>query len=896
MRVKLLGLLFLPLALPLAGCGGSNGPADLSAACTGSSFCVISCSLGCSRTNGCAVREIALNQAITFDFSQPVDLGSVGPASFSLRTAAGAEPLGDLIVQGNTVQFQPAVIVREGRNVYGFQENATYVLELQGGPDAISPIRSISGDMLAKGLRCELVASLGVVDFDGRNPEGSLVIPAAQPNAPGGFHAVEIEPGTLIVLEFSEVINTATFTSGGTGGGIFYQVALPDAKDPSGQRCLPTEFPLPGSVSVNVFETPKGARATRVIFRPSLLLPSESCIRVQLTNQIRDLSGKGAIGRIWRLKVKERQVEDQAIEEDFDSQAKLDKERSGAEWGGGALKPGKLGDSGILGEFAAVDGMDINEKDSQGRDIYVWNTENEDISEGRTLTGQTITVTNGVFNFLKVHVKANEHIRFVGKNIPQIRSAGMIQIDGAIEMPVPKPPTRRKDLNLLRGIEGGAGGTGGAPGGQGGDVPTYTGTDKLLNGRPGGDVVLPAGHPGKGQAAGTGGEGSLAHPKSGKESDIHWIVDTGIKIFVGMVAAGGGGGSLWDTGNGSLLGTGGKAEKTAKERPFWPYLPGGVEFGPPSKGGKAFLLPKEANDLWSSSKPSTELFMIGGAGGGGSGMHPLYTVDERKISWSPGAGAAGGGGVVGFQSGADFVVGDKAEILVKGGDANDQPNNNTLPPVHAPGGAGSGGSVLIQAGGLPQIVGTVSVAGGRLGQLIEKTLLWVASIGGSGGAGYIRVEADPKPSHTSFPRLIPPATAGNVGLLRKADYADVSVAVSKWYATQSLFPPQYLYYEIKTKIDNVDVTFSDDSTLGKPAVEGEAIVLLVQSADVDAKKGEAISTPTDWLTGQDITRLNNDPKYKDKTGNGLRFYLKLDKPKTQTGAIEVLSIKFAYRG
>jgi hypothetical protein len=262
-------------------------------------------------------------------------------------------------------------------------------------------------------------------------------------------------------------------------------------------------------------------------------------------------------------------------------------------------------------------------------------------------------------------------------------------------------------------------------------------------------------------------------------------------------------------------------------------------------------------------------------------------------------GGAGGGGVIGFQSGGDFVLSDKAEISLNGGKALDPGLNNNQPPVRSAGGGGSGGSILIQCGGLPQVLGTIDVRGGQGGLLYEKLLVHVSSIGGNGGAGYVRVEADPAASHSNFPRFLPPASAGNAGLLRKDDHSKVSVGTSLWYNTRSLFPPTYLYYVIEAKVEGLPVIYSDNNNKypeAKEARTGEPVVFFVQSAAVDPKTNVQIGPNTDWIEGS-VEGLN-DAANSDKTGNGVRFMLRLDKAATPStdGAIEVDSIRIYYRG
>ena len=844
-----------------SGSGGSNAAAR--AACEGRAFCIAFCNLGCATNGGCSVGDIAVNQPLVFKFSREIEPSTVNQASFSIRTANGESAKGDLFVQGDTVRFLPSVTTVNGQNVYGFVADKEYTLEIAGGAEASKAITSLSGDRLEKPLRCKLVTSRGVIDLDGKPPVPNLVLPTK---------FTDVAEDSLIVLDFSEVINTSTFTSTGTGGGIFYTVALPDDTNPG--NCVKREFPLPGAVNLSIDRV---KNTTRVIFRPSLLLPSESCVRVSVTDQIRDLAGKGAKPKVYEFRVRKRPVAPQKIAEDFSSTAKRDTTWGGADWKGtGVLRPGKLGGSGKLGEFRAADGKDLLKKDSKGRDMYEWSLDDMTIPKVRTLTGQDERVTNGVFEFARFVVNANEHVVFTGSNPPRIIVSGEIRIDGKIDLPTPIPAN---SIERTKGHPGGKGGPGGATGGQGAD------SSGTIVGRNGGTVVLPAGHPRASQAAGTGGFGSPALPTSGDKKDIVWIIESGFKVMTRMTTSGGGGGSLWDTGSKALLGKPGKAEKAVAKPPFWPYQNG--EFGADSKPGAAFpVLPGL------STKKSSEMFLIGGSGGGGSGAHVLYTADENNIQWSNGAGGGGGGGVIHFQSGGDFRVTDDGEISVLGGNSLNQKDNNKAPPARSPGGAGSGGSVLVQCGGNPQVTGVIDVSGGKGGIFKEDSpfLLYTKSNGGDGGAGYIRIEADPAPKHTNFARTKPVASAGNVGLLRSIDYAKQSLAASGWYAARSLFPPTWQYFIIKARINGKLVTFSDDAAKGQLITASSPIQLWLQSASVDAVSGKRLSDPTDWI--KNGVKALNDSRYEGRSGNGVRFLMLLDMTSIQTLQIEDIEVVY----
>ncbi len=847
----------------LAGCGGggTDSTGSFAAGCRGQgSLCIASCNLGCSATIGCSVTDIAVNQPISFSFSQEIDPSSVNSTSFSIRSAFGGIPDGSYLVQGNKVSFVPNTEVRGGQTVFGFKKNQVYEVSIPAGRGGI---RAKSGSFLTRSFECSVRASRGVIDLDRKRPESRLLVPTTTTN-------VKID--TLIVVEFSEVINTVSFQNGGAGNSMFFKIRLPDENG----KCTNRELPLPGTISVSVDQV---NNRSQVVFRPSFLLPGNSCITVEVTDQVLDLSGKSAIPARYEFKTEPRKAFQQFVEEDFSSTTKLDPVHSGGGWGKGKALPGKLGGSGVLGDFSANLGKEIG-KDPQGRRIYLWDTTSFTVPANNTLDGKAHTITNGVFEFSSFILKDTEVIRLVGSNIPRFLVSGRVQIDGIIEIPV---PAFRLPSIGTKGLPGGKGAVGGAAGGQGGDATTAGGGK--LNGRDGGVVSLPPGHPRAAKAAGTGGGGAVANPPDGKS--ITYVKSV---TFSRQIAAGGGGGSLWSPDGKSLLGLPGKALKT-RTKPQWGTYQKN-EFGPDSKAGLAFpVLPVVAG------KKSTELFLIGGSGGGGGGAEAIYSVSSGN-AMSPGGGGAGGGGVLNIQSGGDMILSSKAMILAKGGSSYNTNGNFSAGKTPAPGGGGSGGSVLLQCGGIPTLTGKVDVSGGKGGVMTESVaFLDVKVQGGNGGAGYIRVEADPAPSHTAFSSFVPAATPGNVGKLRSEDYSSLSSVWSTWYGTQTLFPPTYLYYVIRAKVDGVPVTFSDNPTKfpgARLAKTGEPVVFFIQSTNVDLKTLQPIGKLTPWIEGT-VKPLS---QFGEKTGNGFRFILRFDRSKTASGkgTIEIDSVKVFYQG
>ena len=151
------------------------------------------------------------------------------------------------------------------------------------------------------------------------------------------------------------------------------------------------------------------------------------------------------------------------VEEDFATNRQFDPRTSSGSWGGNWASPGLIGGSGVLGEFDVRDGVEV----SPG--VFEWNTNNQVIPGSRTLTGQNIAVTDGVFQFSHFHLKAGETLVFRGTNPARFVVRGSVLIEGSIQANGPDvAPFFR--ATSPSGQPGGLGAIGGGMGGAGGDA------------------------------------------------------------------------------------------------------------------------------------------------------------------------------------------------------------------------------------------------------------------------------------------------------------------------------------------------------------------------------------------------------------------------------------------
>ena len=354
--VKLLpgtiGLAFLLAAS--FGCGGGSsggggGASSLSGACGGSkSFCVASCNLGCTAT-GCTMTDIAVNQMLIFRFNNNVDPSSVNPDTFSIKTSVGTSPTGKFVVNGATIFFVPEIREVGNQTFFGFQKGATYTIFLPAGPKASKTLVSTAGIPLQRPIICTVRVSKDVIDLDGKPPEARMVVPST---------TTGVSNRTQIVLEFSEYIIPSTALNPDAVRIVVYQ------KDPA------TGMQVPAKREVQVDQLKNWAQLTLL---PKVVLPGDINVMVTLQAVIRDLSGKTIRPKSFYFRTAKTQVQPEPIEEPFDDTTMMDQARTGAVWGGGYLKPGLLGGSGILGDF------DYRVGSKKVGNVYVFDTDDTTI-------------------------------------------------------------------------------------------------------------------------------------------------------------------------------------------------------------------------------------------------------------------------------------------------------------------------------------------------------------------------------------------------------------------------------------------------------------------------------------------------------------------------------------
>ncbi len=820
-------LLSIPCLLALAACSGGSatdpGPVVPSCA-TGvpqsEALCLASCNLGCT-TAGCSINQIAQNQPLIFTFNQDVDPATVNSSTVSLRTAAGEEPVGTFLVSGSVVTFLPEVLSVGATSFFGFRAGETYLLSLPAGASQPSVLRSVSGDELAAPYQCALTVSRGVLDLDEAPPQADMISPAG--NGP-------FAPNAQIVLEFSEFITHAPFlTSTAANQPIVVRVQRQRPAAGGGTECDPAFVPqeLLGTWDLR---DDLVRQLTTATFVPAQTAPSGVCIHVEVTARVEDLAGTPSPGQRFQFTTRPTPQPAVTLHESFQNSLGMEFDSSSGAWGGGVAMAGDIGWDGAHGVFAPELGVEVEPN------VWEWNTDNQLIPRthnfagvrSHTLSGNDEVVTDGVFRFSKFVLTKGVRVRFVGSNPARIFVRGLMKVDGILDLAggslmAPDGNDPVGQAGAVGGSSGGAAGS--AAGGDGADMGDGQGNQPRFNGRNGQDAQVPAGHAYATRARNSAGRGSGQFPATGLDSDVDMTQVLG--QFSGQVAAGGGGAGF------AVAGSEGEVLVTPTGAP--------AEAGPPADAGTQFdLLPIPAGvDAW-------DHMLIGGAGGGGAGSHPFLSVSQpgsTQIRWRSGGGGAGGGGALGLRIGRDFELGLDGVIDASGGSTGDAPSfsaNN----FGVPGGAGAGGSVLLQVASSVLQTGKISIAGGLGGSSFGIPTNWnMQSKGGDASHGFLRLETTQTPALTLLKETEPMALGPQGQVITPSITvapltAEDSLvgAVSIWTPTLQVFPPIFERYEMDLipSPGAPVVTYSDDPAVGMLAGQGQPVRFYAQGAGVDA--------------------------------------------------------------
>ncbi len=857
-----------PLALILAGCGGgSGGGSGLAVSCDGASgssaLCVTTCNLGCTTAGTCEVTDIAQNQRIQFQFSQDIDPASVNSGSVSLRTPNGEPPVGQFFVNGNRIEFVPSVQVLGGRSFFGFRAGETYALSLPTGTQQTSAVRSTSGDILTTGFTCSVVVTGGIIDYNSAPPTGTLVTPTA---------SIGVPADAVIRVAFDEVVDNLPFDNATNLADNPVRVRLsrgvPDGN--GGAVCAngATRVDVDGLGRLTI---DAGTGTSIYQFVPFAPLPSSACITVDVTDRVRDLSGRNAIPTSYEFVTTVGTPIERMIVEEFNDATNLDRTSSAGDWGGGQAVFGELGGDGRHGAFdATVLGQNIGT--FMGVTTYAIDTANTRIPGSQTFSGVEEIVSDGRYFFSSFFLPPNANVRFVGAAPARIQVAGLVDIQGNIEV----QGQGAADVNVTVGanptaVPGGRGGSGGGDGGNGGEAADGVSPLPSFDGADGGTTTLPAGHAYFGRVAGTAGLGCPQFPETDAQVTYSFFGQTST-----MITGGGGGG-------GSVLGGGASTVSFHANAPSQgPSVNASTSLYPAVGGMPDLSLP--------GGTLATDHFATGGAGGGGSGSTPNGArVSTPPPGWNAGGGGGGGGGVVQLAAGHDLQLAAGATITAAGGNGTTNLGGQFFGP--SGGGGGGGGAILLQAAGNIDLAGLLDARGGAGGAYGFVTQYTTAA--GAGGDGLIRLETAGTPNPLLLQTALPQSTSRVVPLTVAANRTSFR---SRFYNSNEVLPPIWTSYVIEAVVDSQPMLFTDDASLANepnyagPALLGTApIGVKFQGANLDSN-----NVPQSIQAWRDYVGTNPAGRsLADDSRSAYRYLIVLDRSMATTATITMVTVRYS---
>jgi hypothetical protein len=768
--------------------------------------CSLSCSesaISPGAAFNCNITEVYVNQDIRVQFSSEVDILSVTNNTFQVTSQGtsgqpgGMTPPGEFSIDPNdptVLVYRPMITFdSSGNPIFGLTDGTSYILDIPGTIlDTLGPyVKGKNGANNSSRLQCSLNATLGVFDT---NPGSPLVTPTVTQVFPGedgvigteddvflaglpAANAVDVASTSPITLLFNDVMNPGVLVNPVTQTSDFIEVyVVAEGGDPSNPS---DQSPVDG---IFLLVLDQDALRTTVTFVPAGTgYPSGDSgsrrVFVHFSPLIADLGGNFLINGEDISFVPQTVIfEPIVVLEDFMSPQREDQLRTGNTWDGGMLLSGPGGGSGRLGDLTVSSG-----------EVVELSTDSEDFSGVGSLEifnptnvidrPEPFVVEGGLFEFARLRVDPGGTLRFTGSNPVRLYVRGEASIQGQIDLSGSSGLIHTgTEPNGLGGI-GGQGGPGGGSGGSGGlrpdgtdfvsvqGVPNpgagphfVTGPDySLLNGEHGLGLLFPDTSVGPGGERRAGGEGGLAWPQPTASNpslnmprSVGDVFGLELEYLYNCIVAtpgapGGGGGYALSglTGMGNIID--GSISTTEP---------------PPGFGGDSETL--MLGDPERSLDPD-QGYLRGGSGGGGGGSHvqltkvngiPLDPATHCSVDISgdatsvefyrshSGAGGGGGGGGIQITSGRRTVL--TGVLSIHGGDGGSFDSSGLLqdpPALGQAGGAGAGGAVLLQSRQLQlqAIPSRIDVRGGIGG------VGPFDSIGGAGGPGLVRLEAETVP-------------------------------------------------------------------------------------------------------------------------------------------------------
>lgn len=696
--------LVLPLAFLLAACsgGGSGGGGVAGAGTPGTSgdFLVLS-------TNPKTNSKLFLNDPVSIDFSNSVDLSSVNRNTFNftvfdlLGNPLNEQPAGTFRVvsvpgdpagipgSGRRLQFLPKFPSNRRFDDGGFKPGRRYVLTLVGGDARFGTVLlDVSGRALRQPVTVEFSTAGGLNPADLFRDQ-VLGGPARVQPPLVDFETTPMEDGRVtlgrlsqtgveITLRFNQPLNPSPDNvpveispdptlriAEGVKGRIFLEY-----DDIDGETWIPATVDL---------EINDNSGAT-VVLRPIGVLPNNALVRVIVENTLEDLAGESNVTDAGYIRIFETFRTAQDFEPQFDAIVEAFLLASSFDPAAAFLEPqAELVD----GRVRATFDFEGDEANFDYAPIPSEVTLNTNFTQIIPVGLPAISVTGGVFRFRQVLIRENVTVRASGSNPMVWLVNGDFTVNGklSVEGGEGESVTGLGGADVV--VPGGAGNAGGGDGGAG--SPVIDGmSERGENGAGPGQLRGLGGQGGilgcddcRGPRGSGGGGGSFA-----TQGDPHFPV--GFRVAITQVTGDGGKGCAGVSGSPLRINPGGNAAETPffdrrKDNDFWGS---GVDISRGIRIAGELALPR------------------GGSGGGAGGDRIIGDCSPPGFNFlnsSRGGGGGGGGGVLIIKALGRITIGPQGKISADGGHGGGGQaagSNNE----GGGGGAGAGGMVVLMSG------------------------------------------------------------------------------------------------------------------------------------------------------------------------------------------------------
>jgi hypothetical protein len=373
------------------------------------------CSLGCHGTT-CSVNQIATNQDIVITFNDDVKASSVNYATMSfVNEVTGATPPGTFFVNGETVIFRPALIESEAGIAFGFEDGATYRLNLFADPEW-NVIRSVIDRPNLTGINCGITTS-GIIDLAPGSPSVVVTPDSTTPPVSSDFD---------ITLVFNDLIQKSQLVNESTGLSPSITISVADST--LGQAI---DVSIPGTFDVSFDQDDL---TSTLVFSPLAPFPGGSSgdrvLKVAISSQVQDLAGNSILNPgEYLIPLPEAFSTPGSFSESFLDNSMEDTTGSTEGlWASSStgldsgLQPAtgahEGGSSGVLGVFAPTED-------------FIFDTNSMVM---RTVAGDLVTITDGVFPFEEIHIPSGVRVTAVGTNPLRLICRGQMLIEGHLDL------------------------------------------------------------------------------------------------------------------------------------------------------------------------------------------------------------------------------------------------------------------------------------------------------------------------------------------------------------------------------------------------------------------------------------------------------------------------------